>query len=149
MIRINPLRIKSVTLVLKQLDIINTVGCWRSAVDRIALLVAECLVENCFLKTDALRGRYFDAFLFENLPASDHKTDKVYLEEVARSDLSILRQEKIIESGLTVVMNVRDIHINQHYWTNLTVNTSLKTISVLANYGNWHPEDRCFLFCFR
>ena len=79
------------------------------------MLVAGCLVENYFLKTDALRGRYFDAFLFEDLPASDRKADNVNLEEVARSDPSVLRQEKIIESGLTVFMNMRNIHINQHY----------------------------------
>jgi len=49
-----------------------------------------------FVQGDALLGRYFDAFLFEDLPASDRKADNVYLEEVARSDPSILRQEKII-----------------------------------------------------
>ncbi len=81
----------------KQLDIINTVGSWWSAVDRITLLVAERLFENYFLKTDALLGRYFDAFLFEDLPASDRKTDNVYLEEVARSDLSIKTREDHIE----------------------------------------------------
>ena len=61
------------------------------------MLVAEFLVENCFLKTDALRGRYFDAFLFEDLPASDRKADNVYLEEVARSDPSIKTREDHME----------------------------------------------------
>ena len=60
------------------------------------MLVAERLVENCFLKTDALRGRHSDAFLFEDLPASDGKADNVYLvEEVARSDPSITKKKII------------------------------------------------------
>ena len=35
-----------------------------------------------FVKGDALLRRYFDVFLFEDLPASDRRADEVYLEEV-------------------------------------------------------------------
>lgn len=39
-----------------------------------------------FIEGDALLRRYFEVFLFEDLPASDRKADDVYLEEVARCD---------------------------------------------------------------
>jgi len=37
-----------------------------------------------FVEGNALLRRFFDVFLFEDLPASDRKTDDVYLEEVGR-----------------------------------------------------------------
>ena len=37
-----------------------------------------------FVQGDALLRRYFDVFLFEDLPASDRRADEVYLEEVER-----------------------------------------------------------------
>jgi predicted HTH transcriptional regulator len=40
-----------------------------------------------FIHGDALLRRFFDVFLFEDLPASDRRTDDVYLEEVARSTI--------------------------------------------------------------
>jgi ATP-dependent DNA helicase RecG len=40
-----------------------------------------------FVQGDALLRRFLDTFLFEDLPASDRKTDDVYLEEVERCDL--------------------------------------------------------------
>lgn len=42
-----------------------------------------------FVQADALLGRYFDVFLFEDLPASDRKADDVYLEEVDRCDVYV------------------------------------------------------------
>ena len=39
-----------------------------------------------FIQGDALLRRYFDVFLFEDLPASDRKADDVYLEEVEHCD---------------------------------------------------------------
>lgn len=38
-----------------------------------------------FVQGDALLRRYFDVFLFEDLPAVDRRADDVYLEEVERS----------------------------------------------------------------
>ena len=39
-----------------------------------------------FVEGDPLLRRYFEVFLFEDLPASDRKADDVYLEEVERCD---------------------------------------------------------------
>lgn len=38
-----------------------------------------------YVRGDALLGRFFDVFLFEDLPASDRRADDVYLDEVRRS----------------------------------------------------------------
>jgi predicted HTH transcriptional regulator len=40
-----------------------------------------------FVRADPLLRRFFDVFLFEDLPASDRRADDVYLEEVERSSL--------------------------------------------------------------
>ena len=37
-----------------------------------------------FVRGDALLRRFFDVFLFEDLPASDRRADDVYLDEVGR-----------------------------------------------------------------
>ena len=42
-----------------------------------------------FIHGDALLKRFFDVFLFEDLPASDRKADNVYLEQVARCDVYV------------------------------------------------------------
>jgi ATP-dependent DNA helicase RecG len=42
-----------------------------------------------YLNSDPLLRRFFDVFLFEDLPASDHRTDEVYLDEVAACDLYV------------------------------------------------------------
>ncbi|MCG2708350.1 MAG: DUF4062 domain-containing protein [Candidatus Omnitrophica bacterium] len=40
-----------------------------------------------YIYGDALLSRFFDVFLFEDLPASDRRADDVYLEEVKTSDI--------------------------------------------------------------
>jgi len=40
-----------------------------------------------YIYGDALLSRFFDVFLFEDLPASDRRADEVYLEEVRSSDI--------------------------------------------------------------
>jgi len=40
-----------------------------------------------YLQGDALLRRFFEVFLFEELPASDQRADAVYLDEVARCDI--------------------------------------------------------------
>jgi ATP-dependent DNA helicase RecG len=50
-------------------------------------LAAERRAVRDFIHCDALLRRFFDVFLFEDLPASDCRTDDVYLEEVARSGI--------------------------------------------------------------
>jgi predicted HTH transcriptional regulator len=42
-----------------------------------------------YIQGDALLGRFFEVFLFEDLPASDRRADTVYLEEVDRCDIYI------------------------------------------------------------
>ena len=43
-----------------------------------------------YLRKDALLGRFFDVFVFENLPATDNAPEKVYIEEVKKSDIFLL-----------------------------------------------------------
>jgi len=40
-----------------------------------------------YIYGDALLSRFFEVFLFEDLPASDRRADEVYLEEVQSSDI--------------------------------------------------------------
>ena len=42
-----------------------------------------------YIHADPLMRRFFDVFLFEDLPAKDHRSDDVYLAEVARCDIYI------------------------------------------------------------
>ena len=40
-----------------------------------------------YLRRDALLSRFFEAFLFEEMPAADHRADFCYLDEVRRCDI--------------------------------------------------------------
>ncbi len=40
-----------------------------------------------YLQSDPLLRRFFDVFLFEDVPARDQRADQLYLEEVRRSDI--------------------------------------------------------------
>ena len=42
-----------------------------------------------YLRGDILTRRFFDVFLFEDMPASDRRSDEVYLDEVERCDLYV------------------------------------------------------------
>lgn len=42
-----------------------------------------------FIRGDALFRRFYDVFLFEDLPASDRRVDAVYLDEVDRSAIYV------------------------------------------------------------
>jgi ATP-dependent DNA helicase RecG len=42
-----------------------------------------------FLQGDPLLRRFFDVFLFENVPAVDRRADEVYLHEVERCDIYV------------------------------------------------------------
>ena len=52
-------------------------------------LAAERAAVRDFLRGDALLRRFFDVFLFEELPASDRRADDVYLEQVRRCDIYV------------------------------------------------------------
>ena len=47
----------------------------------------ERAVLRDYIRDDALMRRFFDAFLFEDVPASDRRPDHLYLDEVGRSDI--------------------------------------------------------------
>ena len=42
-----------------------------------------------YIRGDPLMRRFFDVFLFEDVPASDHRPDELYLDEVEQSDLYV------------------------------------------------------------
>ncbi len=50
-------------------------------------LAAERRAVKDYIRGDPLLGRFFDVFLFEDLPASDRRADEVYLKEVDRCDV--------------------------------------------------------------
>jgi predicted transcriptional regulator len=50
-------------------------------------LAEERRVIRDYVRRDALLHQFFDVFLFEDLPASDRRTDDVYLEEVGRCSI--------------------------------------------------------------
>ena len=52
-------------------------------------LNAERRAIKSFLQNDPLLRRFFDVFLFEDLPASDRRADDVYLDEVENCDLYV------------------------------------------------------------
>ena len=50
-------------------------------------LAAERLAIRSFVESDALLRRFFDVFLFEDVPASSRRADEVYLAEVDACDV--------------------------------------------------------------
>jgi len=50
-------------------------------------LAAERRALKNYIQGDALLGRFFQVFLFEDMPASDRRADQVYLDEVDRCDV--------------------------------------------------------------
>ena len=42
-----------------------------------------------YLRSDPLMRRFFDAFLFEDVPATDRRPDEIYLDEVGRCDVYV------------------------------------------------------------
>ena len=52
-------------------------------------LAQERKVLGDYLRNDQLMRRFFDVFLFEDVPASDRRPDALYLDEVEQSDLYV------------------------------------------------------------
>src|SRR5690348_17184807 len=50
-------------------------------------LSEERVMLRDYLRGDPLLRRFFETFLFEDLPAADRRADEVYLDEVARCDI--------------------------------------------------------------
>lgn len=65
----------------------NTIRIFISSVQR--EFVQERQALNNFLRHDPLMRRFFDVFLFEDVPASDRRPNELYLDEVKQSDLYI------------------------------------------------------------
>ena len=49
----------------------------------------ERVVLRDYLRNDPLLRRFFEPFIFEDVPAADRRADHVYLDEVARTDIYI------------------------------------------------------------
>ncbi len=49
----------------------------------------ERAVLRDYIRDDALIRRFFDAFLFEDVPASDRRSDHLYLDEVEQCDIYV------------------------------------------------------------
>ena len=73
-------------------------------------LHAERQAVRDFVHGDALLRRYFEVFLFEEQPASDRRTDQVYLDEVGRCSiyLGLLGDEYGSEDGSGVSPTERE-----------------------------------------
>ncbi len=65
----------------------NTIRIFISSVQREFAQERNALRD--FLQNDPLMRRFFDVFLFEDVPASDRRPDSLYLDEVEQSDLYI------------------------------------------------------------
>ncbi len=65
----------------------NSIRIFISSVQREFAQEREALRE--FLRNDLLMRRFFDVFLFEDVPASDRRPDALYLDEVEQSDLYV------------------------------------------------------------
>ena len=75
-----------------------------------------------YILSDPLLGRFFEPFLFEQLPATDRKVNEVYLKEVERCDiyLGILGKEYgfVDDEGLSPTEREFD-HATKHHKTRL------------------------------
>ena len=65
----------------------NTIRIFISSVQREFAQEREALRD--YLRNDPLMRRFFDVFLFEDVPASDRRPDALYLDEVKQSDLYV------------------------------------------------------------
>ena len=65
----------------------NTIRIFISSVQREFAQERKALRD--YLQNDPLMRRFFDVFLFEDVPASDRRPDALYLDEVEQSDLYV------------------------------------------------------------
>ncbi len=65
----------------------NTIRIFISSVQK--ELTPERKALRDFLRNDTLMHKFFDVFLFEDVPASDHRPDALYLNEVEQSDIYV------------------------------------------------------------
>ena len=67
--------------------IMNTIHIFISSVQREFAQEREALRD--YLRGDPLMRRFFDVFLFEDVPASDRRPNSLYLDEVEQSDIYV------------------------------------------------------------
>ena len=68
-------------------QVMNPLGIFISSVQR--EFAEERAVLRDYLRGDPLMRRFFDPFLFEDVPATDRRPDELYLDEVERCDLYV------------------------------------------------------------
>jgi ATP-dependent DNA helicase RecG len=94
-----------------------------------------------YICADPLLGKFFDPFLFELLPASDHSADAVYLREVQHSDiyLGLLGKEYGFENKEGISPTELEFnHATRHFITRLIF---------LTNFPNSqrHPKEQALI----
>ena len=91
-----------------------------------------------YLFSDALLGRFFDPFIFEKLPATDQRADKVYLDEVRRCDIYIGLFGK--EYGYE---NNKDVSPTEHEFNEATRLNKTRLIFLTYHAMNErHPKEQ-------
>ena len=82
-----------------------------------------------YILSDSLLGRFFEPFIFENLPASDQRADAVYLSQVQRCQIYIALLGKKYgsedETGISPTEHEFN-YASQHYKTRLVFLTTHK-----------------------
>lgn len=98
-------------------------------------LADERRVVEQFLHSDVLLSRFFEAFLFEDLPATDVRADAVYLSEVDKCDvyLALLGQSYGFEDTVGVSPTERE-------FDRATAIGKPRLIYVLGQDANRHPK---------
>ncbi|MDP2829447.1 MAG: DUF4062 domain-containing protein [Sulfuricellaceae bacterium] len=90
---------------------------------------AERIALRDWLRNDALMHRFFEPFLFEDVPAADRRADEVYLDEVAGCDIyvGLFGNEYGYEDAEGVSPTEREFaHATAHHKTRL----------ILAHFAN-------------
>ncbi len=104
-------------------------------------LQAERAAVRDFVRGDALLRRFFDVFVFEDLPASDRRADEVYLDEVERSAiyLGLLGDEYGAEDAAGVSPT-------EHEFDHATARGKVRLVFVKGgNDDGRHPKMRALV----
>ena len=104
-------------------------------------LASERVALRDYIRSDPLLKRFFDVFLFEDLPAADRRADEVYLQEVGDCDiyLGLFANEYGREDGDGLSPTEREFHA-------ATVQSKTRLIYVKgANDNDKHPKMRSLI----
>jgi ATP-dependent DNA helicase RecG len=92
-----------------------------------------------YFLADPLIGKFFESFLFEQLPATDHKVDAIYLQEVEHCDiyLGILGKEYGFEDSEGISPTEREFdHATKQSKTRLIF---------ITDSGERHQKETAFI----